>query len=239
MIASDAFLSTIEEASDDQRSALGVLRRYVRVKPVGKPVEKCELCSTCLSAEHRHLVDRRTRRLVCCCEACGLLFSGVQGAYRRVPQTVAYLRDFRLSDAQWESLQIPINLAFFYRSVGFSPPSSSDGGLMPTLRSGDDIEKIIAVYPSPAGLIESPLGLDPWQAIVDDNPRLGDLQPEVEALLVNRLRGRHLHYLVPIDECYRLSGLIRLYWRGLSGGGEVWEEVGRYFERLKEKSCSI
>ncbi len=93
--------------------------------------------------------------------------------------------------------------------------------------------------PSPAGPIESLLGLDAWQAIVDDNPRLGDLQPEVEALLVNRLWGRHLHYLVPIDECYRLSGLIRLHWRGLSGGSEVWEEVGRYFERLKEKSCSI
>ena len=74
---------------------------------------------------------------------------------------------------------------------------------------------------------------------MDDNPRLDDLQPEVEALLVNRLSGRHLYYLVPIDECYRLSGLIRLHWRGLSGGSEVWEEVGRFFERLKEKSCSI
>ena len=99
-------------------------------------------------------------------------------------------------------------------------------------------EKIIAVYPSPAGPIESLLELDAWQAIAADNPRLGDLQPEVEALLVNRLRGEHLYYLVPIDQCYRLSGLIRLHWRGLSGGSEVWEEVGRYFDRLKEKSCS-
>ena len=64
-------------------------------------------------------------------------------------------------------------------------------------------------------------------------------KPEVEALLVNRLSGKHLYYLVPIDQCYRLSGLIRLHWRGLSGGSEVWEEVGRYFDRLKEKSCSI
>ena len=93
----------------------------------------------------------------------------------------------------------------------------------------------IPVRPGP---VESLLGLDAWQAIVDDNPPLGDLQPEVEALLVNRLSGQHLYYLVPIDQCYRLSGLIRLHWRGLSGGSEVWEEVGRFFERLKEKSCS-
>ena len=86
------------------------------VKPAGKPVEKCELCSTRLPAEHQHLVDRRTRRLVCCCQACGLLFSGGQNAmYRRVPRTVHSMPDFRLSDAQWESLLIPINLAFFYR----------------------------------------------------------------------------------------------------------------------------
>ena len=78
-------------------------------------------------------------------------------------------------------------------------------------------EKIIAVYPSPAGPIESLLDLDSWQAIAADYPLLDDLQPEVEALLVNRLHGEHLYYLVPIDECYRLNGLIRLYWRGPVG----------------------
>ena len=81
--------------------------------------------------------------------------------------------------------------------------------------------------------------MEAWQSIVEDNPRLDDLQPEVESLLVNRLWGRHLYYLVPIDQCYRLNGLVRLHWRGLSGGSGVWDAVEHYFDRLEEKSCSI
>jgi hypothetical protein len=52
----------------------------------------------------------------------------------------------------------------------------------------------------------------------------------VEALLVNRARGTRQHFLVPIDDCYRLAGLIRTRWRGLSGGEEVWKEIDRFFE---------
>jgi hypothetical protein len=236
--------AAISEGSADQRTPLAVLRGFARVKTVGKPVEKCELCSLRLPAEHQHLVDRRTRRLICCCEPCGLLFSGGQSAmYRRVPRTIRSLPGFRLSDAQWENLQIPINLAFFYRAEDSPrPPAVGHHGPM-VGRMGEGqgaraADRMIAVYPSPAGLVESLLGLDAWQEIVDDNPLLSSLQAEVEALLVNRLWGEHLHYLVPIDECYRLSGLIRLHWRGLSGGSEVWEEVRRYFDRLKEKSWS-
>jgi hypothetical protein len=203
---------------EDPRTGLAALRRFARVKSAGKAGEKCELCAICLPTEHHHLIDLRNRRLVCCCQPCGLLFSNRDSAvYRRVPLEVRSLPEFRLSDAQWENLLIPINLAFFFKSA----------------------EKMVAVYPSPAGPVESLLGLEAWEAIVEENPPLRDLEPEVEALLVNRLSGKHWYYLIPIDEGYRLSGLIRLHWRGLSGGSEVWEEVGRYFERLKEKSCPI
>ena len=43
-------------------------------------------------------------------------------------------------------------------------------------------------------------------------------------------------YRVPIDECYKLVGLIRTHWRGLSGGTEVWEEIGRFFDELRERA---
>jgi hypothetical protein len=62
----------------------------------------------------------------------------------------------------------------------------------------------------------------------------------VEALLVNRVgatRGVSAeHYIVPIDECYKLVGLIRIHWHGLSGGTEVWREVGNFFAELKQKA---
>jgi hypothetical protein len=44
------------------------------------------------------------------------------------------------------------------------------------------------------------------------------------------------HYRVPIDECYRLVGILRTNWRGLAGGAEVWQEIGRFFADLKERS---
>jgi hypothetical protein len=65
------------------------------------------------------------------------------------------------------------------------------------------------------------------------------MERDVEALLVNRVRGAREHFLVPIDECYSLVGLIRMHWRGLSGGREVWEKIDRFFQDLRECSKTI
>jgi hypothetical protein len=100
---------------------------------------------------------------------------------------------------------------------------------------------MIALYPSPAGAVESLLPLDAWAEIVEQNPVLQRLQPDIEALLVNRVghahgMGRAEYYIAPMDECYKLVGLIRTNWKGLSGGTEVWMEIGRFFAELKSKS---
>ena len=58
---------------------------------------------------------------------------------------------------------------------------------------------------------------------------LRDLEPDVEALLVNRVGGARDYFRVGIDECYKLVGVIRTKWRGLSGGQDVWDEIGRLF----------
>ena len=74
--------------------------------------ERCELCGAELSDEHAHLIEPATRRLACACEACALLFSGrTGGRYLRVPRRVKFLADFRLTDAAWEALGLPIDLA--------------------------------------------------------------------------------------------------------------------------------
>jgi hypothetical protein len=181
------------------------------------PAERCDLCGAALAPEHSHLMEPATRRLVCSCDACAILFSGRKdGRYRRVPRSVRLLSDFRLTDAQWEELHIPINLAFFFHST----PAG----------------RVVAVYPSPAGAMESLLTLEAWQALREENPVLGELEPDVEALLVNRVGPAQEHFRVPIDECYKLVGLLRAHWRGLSGGPEVWGEIGRFFASLKERS---
>jgi hypothetical protein len=95
---------------------------------------------------------------------------------------------------------------------------------------------VVAFYPGPMGAAESLLELHAWDAIEQSNPELADMEPDVEALLVNRARGARDQWLVPIDECYALVGLIRTRWRGLTGGKDVWEEIGRFFAALDQRS---
>jgi hypothetical protein len=97
-------------------------------------------------------------------------------------------------------------------------------------------ERVVAFYPSPAGATESLLDLAAWDELVGENPVLAALEPDVEALLVNRARGARQHFLVPIDECYRLVAVIRTRWRGFTGGREVWEEIGSFFDALVRRS---
>jgi len=200
-------------------SAFAALRQFARRRAL---VERCEMCSRELPAEHEHLVEPNQRKLVCACDACAILFEGQNGAkYKRVPRQVQFLRDFRLTDAQWDGLMVPIEMAFFFKST----PQ----------------DKVIALYPSPAGPMESLLSLDTWGDIQEMNPILSEMQADVLALLVNRVghvRGAAPaeYYLVPIDECYKLVGLIRAHWRGLSGGTEVWREIGAFFAALKKRA---
>ena len=96
--------------------------------------------------------------------------------------------------------------------------------------------QIVAVYPSPAGPTEAEIDKDSWEDLLADNPVLAKMNPDVEALLINRMNGARQYFLAPIDECYKLTGLVRKYWRGFSGGDEGWEQIGRFFEQLREHS---
>jgi len=201
-------------------AAFALLRRFARES---KTAERCDFCSAELGVAHQHLIESEQRRLVCVCDACAILF-GNQGAaaYRRTPRRILYLPDFRLTDAQWEGLLIPIRLAFFFHN-------SSTG-------------EVVALYPSPAGPAESPLDQAAWDEIAQDNPALNRMSPDVEGLLVNRTRragGADEYFIAPIDECFKLAGLIRVNWRGLAGGAEVWEEIGRFFADLKAQSNEV
>jgi hypothetical protein len=196
------------------RTALASLRRFLRPRPAR---ERCELCSLELADDHAHLVEPASRRLACACDACAILFCG-QGAgkYRRVPRDVHFLADFRLSDAQWEGLGLPINLAFFLHSTAAG--------------------RVVAFYPSLAGATEALPDAETWQALAEDNPALHELEPDVEALLVNRVGEAREHYRLGIDRCYELVGLVRTHWSGFSGGQAVWDEIGRFFAGLKERA---
>ena len=100
---------------------------------------------------------------------------------------------------------------------------------------------MVALYPSPAGAVESLLPLEAWNEIAAGTPALESMRSDVEALLVNRVghpyvTARAQYFIAPIDVCYKLVGLIRSNWRGLSGGSEVWTEIGQFFTNLRSHS---
>jgi Family of unknown function (DUF5947) len=212
-----------EEPLPALEQAFDALRQFTRVRrSTSRAVEQCELCSAGLAHEHPHLVEVASRQILCVCDACATLFDGMEKSkYKRVSRRAEYLIDFQMSDGQWETLLIPINMAFFFNS-------SIEG-------------RVIALYPSPAGAVESLLPLEAWNEIADSNHALSHLRPDIEALLVNRVGHAHgltqaEYYIAPIDECYKLVGLIRSNWRGLSGGTEVWTEIGRFFSDLRSRA---
>jgi hypothetical protein len=199
-------------------SGFSALRRFAGgEKALSKqrpPEEQCELCSLRLGPEHRHLLETATRKIVCACDACAMRFEGVlDGRFKIIPRDARSLPDFQINDAEWESLSLPINLAFFF----YNTPN----------------QKMVAMYPSPAGATESLLPLTAWESLVRQNSVLGDMQADVEALLVNRVGDKRDYFLAPIDKCFELVGTIRMHWRGLSGGEEVWRAIDEFFVRLK------
>ncbi|GAA2547096.1 DUF5947 family protein [Pseudonocardia hydrocarbonoxydans] len=194
------------------------LRRFLADPRDREPAqETCELCATPVPAQHPHLVQVAQRRMVCACGPCAFLFDNPGaggGGHRRVPDR--YLSDpgFRLTDAQWDALQVPVGMAFFLRN------SVQD--------------RVIACYPSPAGATESELSLQAWTSGVGGGRLATELAPDVEALLVRRGKDARTDcLLVPIDACYRLVGLVRLHWRGFDGGADAWREIDRFFDDLR------
>jgi hypothetical protein len=201
--------------------ALRELRRLANrsldeVVPAPVEGERCDLCSSPIPADHRHLLHVDERRIVCTCETCRALFAG-DGPYRPTGTRTVWLDRLELPDELWASFRIPIGLAFFFES---SPAAG-----------------VVAFYPSPAGTTECELDLGPWEQLVAANPELASLEPDAEALIVNRLGGARQQAIVPIDECYRLVGLVRVSWEGISGGPGVETAVSGFFAELQERGA--
>jgi len=195
---------------------MAALRSFVGVAPSRRSqdnAERCELCNVSLPKRHRHLLEMPVRKIVCACDPCGLRFQNViDGRFKLIPRDVRSLRDFQIQDEEWEALALPINLAFFFHSTS--------------------LDKVVAMYPSPAGATESLLPLSAWYTLLARNAPLGGMEPDVEALLVNRVNDSRTYFIAPIDLCYELVGTIRANWRGLSGGEEVWKKIGEFFSDL-------
>jgi hypothetical protein len=208
-------------AARHQAELVTGIRRLVRSRsgsngaPAPAAEERCDLCGKPIDADHRHLIHLVERRILCSCESC-LALRGGDPELRPTGTRVVWLEGFELDDESWAAFQIPIGLAFFFRSGA--------GG------------ETAALYPSPAGATECELDLDAWGRLVAANPVLAGLEPDAEALIVNRLTDPPEHAIAPIDECYRLVGLIKTSWEGISGGVGPETAIEGFFAELRERA---
>ena len=203
----------------DPLAILQRVRSSVSERP--EPGERCDLCGEAIGHEHDHLVDLKDRQILCACHGCHLLFTAdgaggghflaIPDSYRSIPGG--------LDASEWDTLQIPVGVAFFFVN--------------------SSLARVAAFYPGPAGATESLLSLDTWNDLVGDHPLLGDVRPDVEALLV-RLRadgsGGADGFIVPIDACYELAGTLRLLWRGFDGGTDARRAIDEFFDGVRERS---
>jgi hypothetical protein len=187
------------------------------------PDERCELCGERIEREHPHMVDVEHRSIACACRACALLFTRPGGRYRSVPDRVCHDPGSPLTSAEWAQLQIPVTTAFFFTNSALG--------------------RVIASYPSPAGVTECELDLAAWDSLAASHPLLRALVPDTEAILV---AGGAPHeagvieaFLVPIDVCYGLAGALRRAWHGFDGGAEVRHILAELLGGLRARATSV
>jgi hypothetical protein len=176
------------------------------------------MCAEPIGDAHQHVVSLSSRALMCTCRGCYLLFTAENAElrYRAVPDRHLSFPSFHLEPGQWDDLQIPVGLAFFFvNSV---------------------LDRTVCFYPGPAGAAESELPLDAWQRVVDDNPDLAVVAPDVEALMVRIRPDSGECFLVPIDACYELVGRLRQVWRGFDGGQDARREIDAFFGSVATKA---
>jgi Fe-S cluster biogenesis protein NfuA len=203
-----------------QLTPVPLLRRDGEVRVAVEHREErptCELCPSGIGEHHRHLLHLGERRILCVCETCWSVRSG-DPEFRPPGARTVWLDDVAIPDHVWAAFQIPIGLAFMIRS-------SVSGG-------------IVALYPSPAGATESELDLAAWDELVALHPELDRLEPDAEALVVNRMTSPAQHAIVPVDQAYRLVGLVKERWTGISGGSELEAAVAGFFDDIRGEAVA-
>ena len=95
---------------------------------------------------------------------------------------------------------------------------------------------VVALYPSPLGATESELDLDAWDALCAANPVLERMEPDAEALVVDRTGDPHRYAIVPVDQSYRLVGMIKERWEGITGGQGVDAAIAEFFAQIEQRA---
>jgi hypothetical protein len=141
-------------------------------------------------------------------------YASSNAEWRAVPHRYRELPSTALADTDWEAVDVPVGIAFFFYNSA--------------------LQRVVAMYPSPVGVTESSLASTALERALEAAGR--DIEPDVEALLVRRTRDASELFIVPIDACYELAGRVRMHWRGFGGGEETRNAIDAFFAMLRDRA---
>ena len=171
------------------------------------------------------MVNVEGRQLMCICRGCYLLFtdSHAQLRYRAVPDRYLAFPDFALDRREWEALQIPVGLAFFFRNSAHGPNRRvlSRPGRRHRVRTGPRrLERDHRRRP-PGRACWPTTSRRCWSGCPTDE----QAPPQC--------------FLVPIDACYEFVGRLRMLWRGFDGGQEAHRFIDEFFAQVEARSQTV
>ena len=155
---------------------------------------------------------------MCTCRGCYLLFTPRRRRRRPLPRRarpLPRLPRLRLSPAQWDALQIPVSVAFFFLN--------------------STLERVAAFYPSPAGATESLLPLDTWDDVVAANPALATLSPTSRRSSSAPTRGGDARRVLPRAD----RRLLRAGRRSCAGLARLRRRAARPTTRSTRSSTGV
>ncbi|WP_433830342.1 DUF5947 family protein [Actinoplanes sp. CA-015351] len=186
-----------------------VLRTIKRQIPRQRGGPRCGVCLTRTATGGRHLVDLSERSLVCGCADC----HENPGGLRPVPDRFLELPGEVVDRETWDELDVPAGLAFLWRTE----------------------ERLLVSGPAPDRVVEHDLPVTVWERITGRHPAFAALRPGVEALIIRRAGA----FLVPIDACYELAGLLRTSWRGFDGAQATRGSLTMFFAKLSVAAKAV
>lgn len=153
----------------------------------------CPLCSADMELSSNHLFEVAIREVVTVCDDCALKYERLPGGpLKSIPRETRPLLDFRMPHSI-SAIQFKGNVTFLFYSTATA--------------------KIMSICPTANGPVESTVSREIWKQLIEANPVLQEMRPDVEALLMTGNEDLREFFVAPIDVCYDLVKMFRKDWR--------------------------
>ena len=136
-----------------------------------------------------------------------------------MPERVCHDPDRPLTDADWNELQIPVAMAFFFVNSALG--------------------RVVAGYPSPGGATECELDLRPGTGSPPRTRCSGRWRRTSRRSSSTAPSSGNEVFLIPIDECYSLVGGLRMRWQGFDGGAEARAALAAFLDGLRQRAVAL